>query len=76
MDVFTMVVLIVAISAATSVASNYFKARADKSQTRGSDAPDLQPRIDALEQRVRQLEAVVTDGDYDLKRRLEALERP
>lgn len=70
MDVFTMVAVIVVVSCLTSVATTYLKAK-----RKGSD-PKIQQRLDnlearlandALEERVRTLEKIVTDD----KRRLD-----
>lgn len=44
----------------------------DADRTRGSDTGST-GRIKELEERVRVLERIVTDGSYDLARRIEAL---
>ena len=42
-------------------------------QIQPKENPQYQARIDALEQRVRTLERIVTDKGYDLKREFEQL---
>lgn len=42
-------------------------------QTQPRENPQYQARLDTLEQRVRTLERIVTDKDYDLKREFEKL---
>jgi cell division protein FtsB len=42
-------------------------------QIQPQENPQYQARIDALEQRVRTLERIVTDKGYDLKREFEQL---
>ncbi len=42
-------------------------------QTQPLEDPQYQSRIDALDQRVRTLERIVTDKGYDLKREFEKL---
>ncbi len=75
-QVFEMVVLIVAISCAAGVLNNYLKNRGG-----GRQAKELEGRldermrqIDSLEKRVQVLEKIVTDRNYDLKRELHDLE--
>jgi uncharacterized membrane protein len=71
MDVFTMVVLIVLIVSIGAAVERYIKSRG---QT-GKGATDRDARIAKLEERVRALEAVVTDHGFDLKREFRELER-
>ena len=42
-------------------------------QTQPREDPQYQARIDALDQRVRTLERIVTDKGYDLKREFDKL---
>ncbi len=71
MDVFTMVVLIVLISTAATVANKYVGQRSKWKQ----DLAERDGRLAHLEERVRALEAIVTDHGYELKREFRQLER-
>jgi hypothetical protein len=75
MGVFEMVVLIVVVGCVTGVVNNFIKTRKDQG---GEDLDDIFSRLeqmDDLENRVRVLEAVVTDENYDLKRKFSDLEK-
>lgn len=71
MDVFTMVVLIVLIVSIGAAVERYIKTRGNA----GKGLADRDARIAKLEERVKALEAVVTDHGFDLKRELRELER-
>lgn len=74
MGVLEMVVAIVVVSCITGVVNNQIKARRDRG---GEDLDDMIERLeqlDDLEKRVRVLEAVVTEENYDLKRQFKSLE--
>lgn len=73
MDVFTMVVVIVAIACTAGVAEKYFKARTAQSN-RPIDE-DVRADIDRLRERVEVLEKIVTDERYDLEQQINRLER-
>lgn len=73
MEVFTMVVLIVAISCGAGVINNYLKNQ--RMVLKGAPSEELQGELDALKQRIAALEAIVTDERYELKRELDRLER-
>jgi phage shock protein C len=73
MEVFTMVVLIVAISCGAGVINNYLKNQ--RMTLRSAPSEELLGELDALKQRVAALEAIVTDERYELKRELDRLER-
>jgi cell division protein FtsB len=73
MDVFTMVVVIVAISVGAGVANNYLKIRRLQHQDAMSD--QVRAELDALHERVRVLEAIVTDPKHQLKVEFDRLER-
>ena len=75
MDVFEMVAVVVAISVTAGVINAWIKASA----ARGGGGPagmtaDQQARLTRLEERVKALESVVSDGSYDLKQKFKALE--
>lgn len=73
MGVFTMVVVIVAISCGTAVISDYLKTR----RAEARKAPDDQSlaELEALKQRVAVLEEIVTDNRFQLNREISSLER-
>lgn len=73
MDVFGMVVAIVAISCVAGVINNYLKTR--RMAYRQAPAEDTNAEIEALKQRVAVLEEIVTDDRYRLNRELDRLER-
>ncbi len=77
MDVFTMVVAIVAISTVAGLVSRWLKF----SERRMAQAPlasageeQLQREVAALRERVATLEQIVTDPGFELKRQIAALE--
>lgn len=71
MDVFTMVVLIVVITVGARFAERYFRHRGDSGRQWG----ERDTRIARLEERVKALEAVVSDHGYNLKQEFRTLER-
>lgn len=73
MDVFTMIVIIVAISCGAGVYNNYLKTR--KQEAGNAPSEDLVAQLDALQERVEVLEKIVTDEKYQLHRELNDLER-
>lgn len=67
MNTFEMVVIVVFLALLAGVLNNYIKGKNSK--------PDIDPqlharlkRLDALEERVRVLEKIVTDRDYELRK--------
>lgn len=75
MDVFTMVVAIVAVSCGAGVINTWLKTN------RKVDRSELNARLESrladfrkLEQRIAVLERIVTDKHYDLKKELHELE--
>jgi hypothetical protein len=72
MDVFTMVVVIVAISVGAGVANNYLRNR--RLELQGGSG-QMRAELDALRERVRVLEEIVTDNRYHLNTEFERLER-
>ncbi len=73
MEVFDMVVAVVAISCAAGVINNYLKNKRLERQV--TPDPDLATELEALKQRVAVLEEIVTDERYHLKKELDQLER-
>ena len=72
MDVFTMVVIIVAVSCGAGVLNNYIKSKNEESSIEDQD--HLLAELDELRQRVETLEKIVTDEKYQLRRELDNLE--
>jgi hypothetical protein len=73
MEVFTMVVLIVAISCGAGVINNYLKNQ--RLSLKGAPSEDVLAELETLKQRVAALEAIVTDERYHLEREFDRLER-
>jgi len=72
MTVFTMVTVIVVASLVAGLSREWIKARK-------IDPVDLSPlenrlgKLESLEERIKVLEAIVTDGGYDLKKEIDGL---
>lgn len=66
------VVCIVLIGCATAVILNYLQVR-KTNENRDEDIDDTLAQIDALEERVRVLERIVTENKIDLKREIDRL---
>ena len=72
MDLWTMIVLVVAIGCGTGVADSYFKTqRGKKSQQSADDA--VNKDVAELRRRVEVLEKIVTDKKYQLQKELDQL---
>lgn len=74
MSVLEMVVLIVVVGCIAGVINNYIKAARDRGGEDLDDIFDRLEQLDDLENRVRVLEAVVTEENYDLKKQFKSLE--
>jgi tetrahydromethanopterin S-methyltransferase subunit B len=72
MDVFTMVVIIVAISCGAGMYSNYLKSR---KHVGNNNSDELLVELDALRERIEVLEKIVTDQKYVLHKEISDLER-
>ncbi len=66
------VVCIVAIGCATAVITAYLKTRAHR-EDQDDDPGDSMAQIEALEERIRVLERIITENKYDLKREIDKL---
>ncbi len=72
MNVFHMVIWIVAIVSIASVLEKYLKQRAkEKSNNEVSD--DTLQKMEALEERVQVLERIVTENKFDLRKEINDL---
>lgn len=75
MDPFQMVVLIVAISVGAGVYQTYLKTRANSASdvTTQADLAAMRDEVSRLKERVRVLEAIVTDRDHVLAEEIRKL---
>ncbi|MBA3068848.1 MAG: hypothetical protein FP825_10235 [Hyphomonas sp.] len=75
MDVFTMVVIIVALGIGSTIVTTYLKTRAEQPRSAASDAEiaAMQEDIRRLKDRVRTLETIVTDKDRALAEEIRKL---
>ena len=72
MNTFAFVVTIVAIACATSVINQYLRTKR-KTAEKGADVDDTLTQLEALEERIRVLERIVTESKFDLKREIDKL---
>ncbi len=75
MNVFEMVVIIVIVGALARVVSSWLTNRNRNRADELEDILDKLEQLEDLESRVRVLEAVVTDQNYDLKQQFSKLEK-
>lgn len=73
MNPFEMVVLIVLLSLVAGVANNYIKSRSDSAGPASDELNQKLAKLDALDERVRTLEKIVTDRDFELKEKFRNL---
>ena len=73
MDVFTMVVIIVAVSCVAGVANNYLKNQRHRDRNAADEGRIAE--LDELRERIEVLEKIVTDEKYTLNREINDLER-
>lgn len=71
-NVFTFVLLLVAIVSFAKIVQSYIERKQEK-DTSGEDIEGTLARIDALEERIRVLERIITENRYDLKREIDSL---
>ena len=72
MNVFHMVIWIVAIVSIASVLEKYLKNRANEKKNSEVSDETLQ-KMEALEERIRVLERIVTDNKFDLRKQIDEL---
>ncbi len=73
MDVFTFIIIVVAIGCGTGVLTEYFKNKREAGEFAGDE--ELMAELESLRDRVETLEAIVTDEKYNLKKEIDQLER-
>jgi hypothetical protein len=75
MHVFEMVAIIVVVSLIVGLIKHWLDVRArDAEQRSGRVHDEHQKQIGELKERIRTLETIVTDGNYELRRRFQELE--
>ena len=72
MNVFVFVIWIVAIGGATAVITEYLKSRA-KRDINDKEREETIAQLNALEERIRVIERIVTENRFDLKREIDKL---
>ena len=72
MNSMVFIVCIVAIACTASVLNQYFKARPQKEEG-GPDVDETSAQMEVLEERVRVLERIVTEKNFDLRREIDKL---
>ncbi len=75
MDVFEMVVVVVAISVTAGLLRTWIKSRPANGGGAAGMTAEQHARLAKLEERVKALESVVGDGSYELKQKFKDLER-
>ncbi len=71
MNTMFFVVCIVAIGCATAVLKEFFKSR--QLEDKQSVGDETSAQLDALEERIRVLERIVTENKFDLRREIDRL---
>jgi cell division protein FtsB len=72
MNTFFFVVCIIAIVMTADTIQKIYKVRAQK-EANGARADEAQQQLDALEERIRVLERIVTEDKHDLRREINRL---
>ncbi|MDH3399738.1 MAG: hypothetical protein OEM03_02090 [Chromatiales bacterium] len=73
MNTFEMVVLIVLIGVMAGVVNNYIKSRHDAGGAVSGELAERLAKLELLEDRVKTLEKIVTDRDFELKEKFRNL---
>lgn len=72
MNVFQFIVAIVAIGVIGEIIKKWLALR-EKREKRAANAPEIEARFDAMEERIQTLERIVTDHKSQLKSEIDAL---
>ena len=75
MSMWTMIFLVCVVVFAYSAFETWLKHRSKVARAAAADE-GLRAELDALRERLQTLEAIVTDDGYDLRRRIDDLDRP
>lgn len=73
MNPFEFVIAIIAIVIGAQTIQKLAKIRSEKSASSNEDVDDAHAKLDALEERIRVLERIITENKYDLKREIDKL---
>ena len=73
MNVFTFVVAIVAIVMTAETIQKIYRMRHEKRSGGDAEPPESQEYLDALEERIKVLERIVTENKYDLRSEIDKL---
>ncbi|MDP6375379.1 MAG: hypothetical protein QF921_07935 [Pseudomonadales bacterium] len=73
MDLYTMVVVIVAISVTAGIVDKYLKTRQKEANVSVDEG--VYTELEQLSERIEVLEKIVTDSRYDLSKEIDRLER-
>lgn len=76
MNPFEFVIAIIALALLASVARSYFESKRDKREARQQQEAETEnylERLQQLEERIRVLERIVTDEQFELKQRFRNL---
>ena len=71
MSSYVFVLMIIAIACATGVLTEYIKSRSARDKATASD--ETLAHMEALEERIRVLERIVTERRYDLRQEIDRL---
>jgi hypothetical protein len=74
MNPFEMVVIIVALGILGGVIKHYFDSRGDI-EASSQERRQMERRMNEMEERIRVLERIVTEENYDLKRQFRDLDK-
>lgn len=72
-NVFTFVLLLVLIVSCAKICQSYLERRQEKKSNPDEEVEETLARIEALEERIRVLERILTENRYDLKREIDSL---
>jgi hypothetical protein len=75
MGVFEMVVVVTFIGCLTGVITTAINRKSSPNVDALGEIEEQDERLEGLEERVRVLEALITDASYDLKKQIDELER-
>lgn len=73
MNVFAFIVSVVAIVMAAETIQKIYKMRMEKKGGEAADSGEAKEQLDALEERIKVLERIVTEEKHDLRREIDRL---
>ena len=72
MNTYVFILMVVAIGCATGIITEYLRTKRHREEKDG-DVSETIAQLDALEERIRVLERIVTESKYDLKKEIDRL---